>query len=193
MTKTELIRTRFQEHAGLLGGTMQRLADRIEAAGDLIVRAYRQGRGVFLFGNGGSAADAQHIAGEFVGRFLKDRRALKAEALSTNTSTMTALANDFSFDMIFARQLEADAAEGDVAWGLSTSGNSPNVVAGLRYAREHGMRTVALTGEGGGRCAPWTDILLDVPSRSTPRIQEAGMLVYHLICELVESAMFVPT
>ena len=185
----DLIRERFAEHAAVLEAAGKHLAGRVRAAAELLVQAYRQGKGVFLFGNGGSAADAQHIAGELVGRFLKDRRALKAEALSTNTSTMTALANDFSFEMIFARQLEADAAQGDVAWGLSTSGNSPNVVAGLRYARQHGMRTIALTGEGGGKCAPWADILLDIPSRSTPRIQEAGTLVYHLVCELVESAL----
>ena len=185
----DVIHRRFEEHAAVLEATSRHLADKIQAAADLLVAAYRAGGGVFLFGNGGSAADAQHIAGELVGRFLKDRRALKAEALSVNTSILTALANDFSYDMIFARQLEANARPGDVAWGLSTSGNSANVVAALTYARDHGLKTIALTGEGGGRCAPLADVLLDVPSRSTPRVQEAGMLVYHLLCEIVETAL----
>ena len=185
----DLIRKRFAEHAAVLAATAGELSGKIQAAADMLVAAYRDGKGVFLFGNGGSAADAQHIAGELVGRFLKDRAALKAEALSTNTSILTALANDFSFNMIFARQLEANAAPGDVAWGLSTSGNSPNVVAALSFAREHGLKTVALTGEGGGKCAAYADILLAIPSKATPRVQEAGTLVYHLICELVESAM----
>ena len=189
MGDTRIIQERFEQLSVLLAATRERLAGRIQAAANLLTDAYRAGRGVFLFGNGGSAADAQHIAGELVGRFLKDRRALKAEALTTDTSILTALANDFSFDMIFARQLEANAAPGDIAWGLSTSGNSPNVVAALRYAREHGLKTLALTGEGGGRCAALADILLDIPSRCTPRVQEAGTLVYHLICELVESAL----
>jgi D-sedoheptulose 7-phosphate isomerase len=169
--------------------TQEHLGGRIEEAARLIVAAYRAGGGVFTFGNGGSAADAQHIAGELVGRFLINRPALRAEALSANTSILTAVANDFSFDRIFVRQLEANGRPGDVAWGLSTSGNSPNVVAALEFARERGLKTIALTGQGGGRCAACADVLLDVPCTCTPRVQEAGTLVYHLVCELVESAV----
>jgi D-sedoheptulose 7-phosphate isomerase len=153
------------------------------------VEGYRAGHGVFTFGNGGSAADAQHIAAELVGRFLRNRRAFQAEALSTNTSILTAVANDFSFERIFVRQLEANARPGDVAWGLSTSGSSANVVAALRYARRRGLKTIALTGQGGGQCATCADLLLDIPSTCTPRVQEVGTLVYHLVCELVETAL----
>jgi len=180
---------RFAENAAVAAATREHLGPRIQQAAKMILDCYRNGGGVFLFGNGGSAADAQHIAGELVGRFLAERRALKAEALSTNTSVLTALANDYSFEHVFARQLQANARAGDVAFGLSTSGNSPNVLAALKQARQSGLRTIALTGEGGGKCAPHADCLLDVPSRQTPRIQEAGTLVYHLICELVEAGI----
>jgi D-sedoheptulose 7-phosphate isomerase len=189
MGDAQIIQDRFEELAALVAATRKHLAGRIGAAADLLTTAYRTGHGVFLFGNGGSAADAQHIAGELVGRFLKNRRALKAEALGTNPAIVTAVANDFSFDQIFVRQLEAGAGAGDVAWGLSTSGNSANVVAGLKYAREHGGKTIALTGAGGGQCAAYADVLLDIPSKTTPRVQEVGTLAYHLICELVEAAM----
>ena len=144
---------------------------------------------MFLFGNGGSAADAQHIAGELVGRFLLERPAIRAVALTTDTSVLTSLANDYEFDRVFSRQLEALAGEGDVAVGLTTSGDSASVVAALAAARRIGMKTVALTGEGGGRCAELADCLLDVPSRQTPRIQEAHTVIYHVLCELVESAL----
>jgi D-sedoheptulose 7-phosphate isomerase len=185
----EIIRKRFEENAAVLEATRRRLSGKIQAAAGLLTDAYRAGGGLFLFGNGGSAADAQHIAGELVGRFLKNRKALQAECLGTNPALLTALANDFSFDRVFVRELEGNSRAGDVAWGLSTSGNSPNVVAGLKYAKEHGLKTIALTGEGGGQCAAYADVLLDVPSKATPRVQEAGTLVYHLICELVEAAV----
>jgi D-sedoheptulose 7-phosphate isomerase len=184
-----IIDQRFAENATVLAATHKHLGPRIQQAAEMILEAYRTGGGVFLFGNGGSAADAQHIAGELVGRFLAERRALKAEALSSNTSILTALANDYSYEYIFARQLQANARPGDVAFGLTTSGNSPNVLAALKHARENGLRTIALTGEGGGACAQFADCLLDVPTRQTPRVQEAGTLVYHLICELVEAGV----
>ncbi|NQU76603.1 MAG: SIS domain-containing protein [Planctomycetes bacterium] len=183
------IRRRFEESIETKRRALEHLSDRIAEAVNIITAAYDAGGGVFLFGNGGSAADAQHVAGELVGRFLVDRRALKAQALTTDTSILTCLANDFDFEMIFARQLEACAAAGDVAIGLTTSGNSPNVVAGLKRAREMGMKTIAFTGEGGGKCAGLADVLIDVPTRQTPRVQETHMLVYHIICELVERAM----
>ena len=142
----------FSEHIALVNATLEHLGQNIGVAAQMVIGAYRNGRGVFLFGNGGSAADAQHIAAELVGRFLRERKALKAEALSVNTSVLTAVANDDAFEKVFVRQLEANARAGDVAFALSTSGDSANVVAALKYAREHGLRTIALTGEGGGKC-----------------------------------------
>ena len=186
---TDEIHQRFDESLAVLRGSRDHLAGRIAEAVDLIVAAYRSGRGVLVFGNGGSAADAQHIAGELVGRFLKERRPLRAEALSANTSILTALANDYDFDVVFARQIEASARPGDVAIALSTSGNSANVVAALARARQLGCRTIALTGDGGGRCAELADVLLDVPSKITPRIQESHVVIYHIICEWVEKAI----
>lgn len=185
----EAIERRFTEHFEVLRATRERLADRIDAAAAMLITAYRSGGGVFLFGNGGSAADAQHVAGELVGRFLRNRRALKAQALSTDTSILTCLANDFSFETVFARQLEANARPGDVAVGFSTSGNSANVVAALEYARAHGLKTLAFTGEGGGRCAALADVLFDIPSAVTARIQEAGQVIYHILCEIVEAEL----
>ncbi|MDY6914590.1 MAG: SIS domain-containing protein [Planctomycetota bacterium] len=185
----EKIRQRFQESTATVRLAEQHLTGRIAEAVEVIVAAYRKGHGVFLFGNGGSAADAQHIAGELVGRFLRERPAMKAHALTTDTSVLTCLANDYQFDAIFARQLQANACAGDVAVGLTTSGDSANVLAGLAAAREMGMKTIALTGEGGGKCAKLADVLLDVPADSSPRIQEAHAVIYHIICELVEQAV----
>jgi len=185
----EIIRQRFEESAQVASKTLGHLGDRIAQAAGVIIAAYESGGGVFLFGNGGSAADAQHIACELVGRFLKERRALKAEALSTNTSVLTAVANDYDHEMVFARQLEANARPGDVAIGLSTSGNSSNVVAALVRASRMGLKTIAITGRGGGKCAQAADILLDVPSDLTPRVQESTAIIYHVICELVENAV----
>lgn len=185
----ERIRGIFDESIASTKATCDRLAERLAEAARMMIGAYRAGGGVFLFGNGGSAADAQHIAGELVGRFLKERRALRAEALSTNTSVLTSLANDYDYEVVFSRQLEANARAGDVAIGLTTSGNSPNVVAALAKAREIGCKTIAFTGAGGGRCAAHADVLLDVPARSTPRVQEAHMILYHALCELVEDAV----
>jgi D-sedoheptulose 7-phosphate isomerase len=161
------------------------LAD-IASAAALVGGALRGGGKLLLFGNGGSAADAQHIAGEFVGRFLADRRALPALALSVNTSVLTALANDYSFEVVFARQIEALGDSGDVAFGISTSGTSANVVAGLRAARERGLGTVALTGRSGGSMRELADACVRVPSDETPRIQEGHLVVAHILCETVE-------
>jgi len=188
---TKMIHERFEQTIETLRAVESHLAERLVRAADLIVAAYRNGGGVFLFGNGGSAADAQHIAGELVGRFLAERRALKAEALSANTSVLTCLANDYSFETIFARQLEANARAGDAAVALSTSGNSPNVLAGLETARRIGMKTVAFTGRGGGKCAALADVLLDVPADHTPRVQEAHTVLYHILCERIEQAVLV--
>ncbi len=182
----DIISKRFEEAASAVRLTGEHLGSRIAEAVKLIVASYKAGGGVFTFGNGGSAADAQHIAGELVGRFMKNRPAMRAEALSANVALITCIANDYSYEAIFSRQLEANARPGDVAIGLSTSGNSLNVLAGLAKAREMGLKTIAMTGSGGGKCAALADVLLDVPSKVTPRVQEAHAVIYHIICELVE-------
>ena len=184
----EMIRKRFEESVAVTRSAGERLAGAIAEAAETIIAACRQGGAVFVFGNGGSAADAQHIACELVGRFLAERPALRAEALTTDSSVLTCIANDYSFETVFARQLEGKARRGDVAVGLTSSGNSPNVVAALAKARQIGLRTIALTGMGGGKCADLADVLLDVPARATPRVQEAHAVIYHVICELVEKA-----
>lgn len=144
---------------------------------------------VILFGNGGSAADSQHIAAEFVGRFKKDRTALSAIALTTNTSVMTSLANDYSFDIIFAKQLEALGQKNDLVVGISTSGKAKNVIQGIRQAKKMGLKTAALTGGDGGELVKLTDVSLIVPSSVTARIQEAHITIGHIICELVEQTL----
>jgi D-sedoheptulose 7-phosphate isomerase len=153
---------------------------------DAIVSALQRGGKVLVFGNGGSAADAQHFAAELVGRYLRARRALAALALTVDTSILTAVGNDHGFDRVFARQVEALGAAGDVAMGISTSGQSPNVVAALLAARERGLTTVALTGADGGPVGRAADILVNVPDRATPRVQEVHGTLLHVICDLVE-------
>ncbi len=155
-----------------------------------IVKSLERGGKVFFFGNGGSAADAQHLAAEFTGRFLKERRALPALALSVNSSSLTAIGNDYGFDIVFARQLEALGKEGDVAVGISTSGNSPNVMRALEAANSKSIFSVALTGESGGTLKNIADCTICIPSEETPRIQECHILTGHLICELVEEVLF---
>src|SRR5580698_1839031 len=155
-----------------------------------LVDTFLQGNKVLLFGNGGSAADAQHIAAEFVGRFAFDRPPLPALALSVNTSALTAIGNDYGFDQIFSRQIEALGHRGDVAIGISTSGNSPNVLQGLITARKMGLHTVAFTGGSGGKLMGAADDCLCAPSKETPRIQECHILIGHVISQLVEHAIF---
>lgn len=157
---------------------------------ELLVNALRRGNKVLLFGNGGSAADAQHIAAELVGRFAFDRPALPAIALSVNSSCVTAIGNDYGFDRVFSRQLEALARPGDIAIGISTSGNSPNVVLALSTAKKMGLYTVALTGSTGGALLNNVDHCICVPSNETPRIQECHTLIGHIISELVEQEIF---
>ena len=156
----------------------------------ILVGALEQRSKVLLFGNGGSAADAQHIAAEFVGRFAFDRPALAALALSVNTSCVTAIGNDYGFEQVFSRQIEALGRPGDVAIGISTSGNSENVLRGLAVARKLGLCTVALTGQGGGKLKGVADYCICAPSKETPRIQECHILIGHVIAELVEQAIF---
>jgi D-sedoheptulose 7-phosphate isomerase len=165
-------------------------ADGIAAAAATVVDAYRGGGKLVVFGNGGSAADSQHIAAEFVGRFQLERDPLPALALSVNTSAITAIANDYGYEDVFARQLRALGSAGDVALGISTSGRSPNVNAALSAARSMGLSTIGLTGGSGGDMGDLCDHLIVVPADSTARIQEGHILVAHVICEIVESALF---
>lgn len=157
---------------------------------EILIEAITNGNKPILFGNGGSAADAQHIAAEFVGRFAFDRPALPALALSANTSCVSAIGNDYGFDLVFARQIEALGRPGDVAIGISTSGNSTNILQALKVASKMGLHTVALTGAGGGKLIGAADHCICVPSKETPRIQECHILIGHIISELVEQAIF---
>lgn len=159
---------------------------KVDAATRAVVTALAAGLPLLVCGNGGSAADAQHIAAELVGRFLRERRGLRVICLADNAPVLTAWANDYSYETVFSRQVEAYGVEGAVLLGLSTSGNSANVVAAFARAREMGMVTIAMTGEGGGRMAPLADHLLAVPSRSTPLIQQAHLCLYHYLCEAIE-------
>jgi len=166
------------------------LVDALVRVAETLVAAYRRDGKVLLFGNGGSAADAQHIAAELEGRYLHDRPALHALALHANTSALTAIANDYGYARVFARPVEAAVRPGDVVIGISTSGNSENILEGVRAARAQGAVTVALTGAGGGRLKGLVDHCLAVPSAETPRIQEAHILIGHILCELVEQELF---
>jgi D-sedoheptulose 7-phosphate isomerase len=164
----------------------------VARASAMCLNALKGGNKLLFFGNGGSAADAQHIAADFVGRFAFERPALPALALSVNSSCLTAISNDYGFDQVFSRQLEALARQGDVAIGFSTSGNSPNVLRAMSTARKMGMHTIALTGNPGGklRHSPDLDLCICAPSSETPRIQECHILIGHIISELVEQELF---
>lgn len=184
----ELIQASIATKQSLLGSRDAVL--KVAKVSEILVGALKHGNKVFLFGNGGSAADAQHIAAELVGRFAFDRPALPAIALSVNSSCVTAIGNDYGFDRVFSRQLEALARSGDIAIGISTSGNSPNVVQALSVARKMGLHTVALTGCTGGDLLNKVDHCICVPSKETPRIQECHILIGHIISELVEWEIF---
>jgi len=164
----------------------EQLLSRICALSERTVEAIKGGHCVFFCGNGGSAADAQHLAAEFVGRFRLERRALPAMALTTNTSVLTAIANDYGYEQVFSRQVQAFAKPDDILFAISTSGNSPNVVRAIQEARLLGVYTVGLTGKSGGKLKECADVLLNVPSDQTPRIQEAHILLTHVYCDLVE-------
>lgn len=162
----------------------------IENIVKLVTEAFKNGNRVYFCGNGGSAADAQHLAAEFSGRFYLNRRALPAEALHCNTSYLTAVANDYDYNVVYARLVEGIANAGDILIGLSTSGNSVNVVEAFKAAREKGVATVGFTGQTGGNMKDLSDYLIAVPSKDTPRIQESHMLIGHIICQLVEQRFF---
>lgn len=156
-----------------------------------IVTAFRSGNKVLFCGNGGSAADAQHLAAEFSGRFYTDRKALPAEALHCNTSYLTAVGNDYSFDVIYSRLIDGIGQHGDILIGLSTSGNSKNIIKAFETAKEKGMVTIGFTGMTGGQLKSVSDYLINIPSTDTPRIQESHILIGHIICQLVEEKIFV--
>lgn len=166
------------------------IIDGIELIVTKSVDAFNNDRKMLLCGNGGSASDAQHIAAELSGRFYKDRKALFAEALHVNSSFVTAVANDYGYDNIYSRMVEAAGRNGDILVGISTSGNSKNIVNAVKKAKEVGMLTVGFTGEKNGEMDNWCDIMIKVPSTDTPRIQESHILIGHIICELIEEKLF---
>jgi len=166
------------------------LVEAIRTATEKIANAFTEGKKVLFCGNGGSAADAQHLAAEFSGRFYIDRNPLPSEALHCNTSYLTAVANDYGYDVVYSRMIKGMGREGDVLVSLSTSGNSLNITNAMEQARSLGMINIGLTGETGGKMKDWSDILINVPSKDTPRIQEAHIMIGHIICQLVEAELF---
>ncbi len=187
-----MIITRLQESIKIKQAILEseEIRDAIQTAANVCVDAYKNNNKVLLCGNGGSAADAQHIAAELSGKFYYDRPPLDAEALHVNTSYMTAVANDYSYEEVYSRMVRARGHEGDVIIGISTSGNSPNIVKALKTAKDKGMITIGFSGKVGGRMADHCDILIPVPSEDTPRIQEVHIFIGHLICEIVEKELY---
>ena len=179
----------LRETARLHEQAAQDSAGSVLAVADVVTAAFEGGGKVLIFGNGGSAADAQHFACELAGRFLRERRALPALALTTDSSTITAIANDYGFDRIFVRQIEALGRPGDVAVGISTSGSSANVLAGLQAAKARGLKTVAFTGGHGGSIGAAADVQVNVPQGTTPRVQELHRTLIHAVCDLIESGL----
>ncbi len=188
MTPVERIRELARESVRVKARFFEERAEDVARAAELMIAALRAGRKILLFGNGGSAADAQHIAAELVNRYRRSRPALAAIALTTDTSVLTSIANDVAFEEVFSRQIEALGEPGDVAIAISTSGRSPNVVRAVETARRLGVRTIGLLGRDGGLVAPLVDVPLIVPIEETPRIQEVHIMLGHILCELIESA-----
>ena len=185
---TDIINASIETKQRLLQDEL--LLTTIEKIVDVIVNAFRNSKRIYFCGNGGSAADAQHLAAEFSGRFYKDRKALAAEALHCNTSYLTAVANDYSFDDIYSRLIDGIGSAGDVLVGLSTSGNSANIIKAFEIAGKKEMVTIGFTGDHGGKLRPLCDHLINIPSTDTPRIQESHIMVGHIICQLVEEKYF---
>lgn len=184
------IKEQLQSHRLLMEIVEHQLAPLIAEVAGAAVETFRNGGKLIVMGNGGSAADSQHFAAEIVGRFKMERKALPAVALSTDTSILTAIGNDYGFDSVFSRQIDALASAGDIVFGISTSGNSPNVLKALQLARERGCRTVGLLGKDGGSIKSACDLPLVVPTGDTPRIQEAHITIIHIICDLIEKELF---
>ncbi len=185
-----IILKRFKESTEVKNRFLKENLSRLLEVVKMISHCFEMGNKLFFFGNGGSAADAQHLAAEFVNRYIMDRPPLPAIALTTDASILTSISNDFSFSEVFAKQLKALGKEGDVAVGISTSGTSPNIIKAFEVAKEMRIKTIALTGNDGGTMAKVADLSLIVPSSSTPRIQEVHILIGHTLCELVEHYLF---
>jgi len=186
MANKEIFQSNLKCHGDVVQ-KMESVADCAAVAGEMMQTALKNGGRIFFCGNGGSAADAQHLAAELSGRYLKNRKALDGIALHCNTSALTAIANDFSYDEIFARQVEAHGRQGDVLVALSTSGNSKNVIRAIEEAKKIGIKTIGLTGANGGKMRTLVDVIVAVPSDFTPRIQEMHILIGHILCEMAES------
>ena len=184
------IKSQLAAHREVISLIDQELSPKIAEMVTLLVETFNRGGKLLVMGNGGSAADAQHFVAEIVGRFKMERRALPAIALSTDTSILTAIGNDYGFDAVFSRQVEALASPGDLIVGISTSGNSPNVLQALELAREKGCRTVGLLGRDGGTIKNVSHLALIVPTNDTPRVQEGHITIIHIVCDLLEKAMF---
>ena len=184
-----ILRKNIESSIEVHGRILEACLPAMAAAADALIAAYRNGHKALFFGNGGSAADAQHLASEFLGRYLRERRPLPAIALHANTSAVTAIANDYGYEHVFSRQLQALATAGDVAVGISTSGNSQNILEALTVARKMGVYTIGLTEASGGRMRELVDVLIAAPSNETPRIQECHILVGHALCDAVEQAI----
>jgi D-sedoheptulose 7-phosphate isomerase len=185
----EQIISKLRESAELKLRFAKESIKEIAQATSIIHKSLRAGGKILIFGNGGSAADAQHIAAEFVNRYQRDRKALPAIALTTDSSILTSVGNDISFDNIFVRQIEALGRKTDVAWGISTSSKSANIIKGLEFAKSEGLKTIAFTGGDVGKISKIVDCCINVPSTSTPRVQELHITVAHIICELIEDAV----
>ena len=192
MNPTDTAYKAITDHGSMISAMTgdRSFASQIAHAAHAIAASLRDGGGVLVFGNGGSAADAQHISGELVGRFAMERKGTRAVALTTDASVMTSLANDYGYEAIFSRQIEALGRPGDIALALSTSGNSPNIIRAIETAKENGLTVIGLSGRGGGLMRDVCDILIVIPSDDTPRIQEGHTLVYHILCGLVEAELF---
>lgn len=184
----QIIEASIQTKEKILGN--QQLMDTISKVVEAVTSAFQRGNRVYFCGNGGSAADAQHLAAEFSGRFYKDRKALPAEALHCNSSYLTAVANDYGYDLVFSRMIDGIGEKGDLLIGLSTSGNSVNIIKAFEIAHAKEMVTVAFTGETGGQMKAQSQFLINVPSKDTPRIQESHIMIGHIICQLVEEKYF---
>lgn len=186
----EKIINSLKENIKIKNELMQNYIDNILDISYEIIQALKKDKKLLIFGNGGSAADSQHMAAELIGRFKKERKAIPAIALNTNTSTISSLANDYDYSVVFSRQIEALGNEGDIALGISTSGNSANIIEAVKISKEKGLITIGLTGESGGRLAKLCDLVLRVPSNQTPRIQEVHITCIHIICDLIESELY---
>jgi D-sedoheptulose 7-phosphate isomerase len=184
------VRAAFEDSAATKLATLDACGGSIAAAAERVIGCFRDGHKLLAFGNGGSASDAQHLCAELAGRYVRERPGLPALALTANTSDLTAIGNDYGYDRVFARLVEAHGAAGDVAVAISTSGNSANVLEAVAAARQRGLATIGLCGRGGGKLTGCVDVPIIVPSDRTPRIQEAHIAIIHVLCELVDDALF---